>query len=61
MKQKKKIDLSDLKYSGKLISDKNTKQENKIARKEMKEFNKEKSKIIKSMKKANRNLKSDNA
>jgi hypothetical protein len=52
----KKIDLSDLKYSGQLISDKNTKQENKIARKEMKEFNKEKSKIIKSMKKEIREL-----
>ena len=52
----KKIDLSDLKYAGTLISDKNTKQQNKIAKKQIKEFNKEKSKIIKSMKREIREL-----
>ncbi len=54
--QDKKIDLSDLKYAGNLISDKNSKIENIKAKKQLIEFNKEKSKIIKSIKKEMREL-----
>ena len=54
--QDKKIDLSDLKYAGNLISDKNSKMENIKAKKQLIEFNKEKSKIIKSIKKEMREL-----
>lgn len=45
------IDLSDLKYAGPIASKNMNKQEYKKAQKQLKEFNKEKSKIIKSMKK----------
>jgi len=48
---KNKIDLSDLKYAGPSISTSTNKQEYKKAQRQIKEFNKEKSKIIKSMKK----------
>ena len=48
---KNKIDLSDLKYAGPSISTSTNKQEYIKAQRQLKEFNKEKSKIIKSMKK----------
>ena len=54
----KKIDLSDLKYAGNLVSDKNSKTENIKAKKQLNEFNKEKSKIIKSIKKEMREIES---
>ena len=48
---KNKIDLSDLKYAGPLVSNSKSKQEYQKAQRQLKEFNKEKSKIIKSMQK----------
>ena len=48
---KNKIDLSDLKYAGPSASTSTSKQDYKKAQRQLKEFNKEKSKIIKSMKK----------
>ena len=48
---KNKIDLSDLKYSGPSASTSTSKQDYKKAQRQLKEFNKEKSKIIKSMQK----------
>ena len=46
---KNKIDLSDLKYGGPSVSLSKNKQEYKKAQRNLKEFNKEKNKIIKSM------------
>ncbi len=48
---KNKIDLSDLKYAGPSASTSTSKQDYKKAQRQLKEFNKEKSKIIKSMQK----------
>ena len=48
---KNKIDLSDLKYAGPSTSNSTNKHEYIKAQRQLKEFNKEKSKIIKSMKK----------
>ena len=48
---KNKIDLSDLKYAGPTASTSTSKQDYKKAQRQLKEFNKEKSKIIKSMQK----------
>ena len=48
---KNKIDLSDLKYAGPALSTTTNKQDYKKAQRQIKEFNKEKSKIIKSMQK----------
>ena len=48
---KNKIDLSDLKYAGPSASTSTSKQDFKKAQRQLKEFNKEKSKIIKSMQK----------
>ena len=48
---KNKIDLSDLKYAGPSASSSTSKQDYKKAQRQLKEFNKEKSKIIKSMQK----------
>lgn len=48
---KNKINLSDLKYAGPSASTSTSKQDYKKAQRQLKEFNKEKSKIIKSMQK----------